>query len=86
MISRIVTAGLAGIDAYPVYVETDVAKGLPAVTVVGLPSTTVREAKERIRAAIVNSYFEFPDDRMTINLSPAGSRKEGSYFDLPMAL
>ena len=86
MISRIVTAGLAGIDAYPVYVETDVAKGLPAVTVVGLPSTTVREAKERIRAAIVNSYFEFPDDRVTINLSPAGSRKEGSYFDLPMAL
>lgn len=86
MLSRIVTAGLSGIEAYPVYVETDVTNGLPAVTVVGLPSTTVREAKERVRTAIVNSYFDFPDGRITINLSPAGNRKEGSYFDLPMAI
>ena len=86
MLSRIVTAGLSGIEAYPVYVETDVTNGLPAVTVVGLPSTTVREAKERVRTAIVNSYFDFPDGRITINLLPAGNRKEGSYFDLPMAI
>jgi magnesium chelatase family protein len=86
MLSKIVTAGLIGIDAYPVYVETDVTNGLPAITVVGLPSTTVREAKERIKAAITNSMLEFPDGRITINLSPAGTRKEGSYFDLPMAI
>lgn len=86
MLSKVITAGLMGIDAYPVSVETDISNGLPAFIVVGLPSTTVKEAKERVRAAAENSGYKFPDRRITMNLSPAGSRKEGSYFDLPMAL
>lgn len=86
MLSKVLTSGLIGIDAYPVIVETDTSRGLPCFNVVGLPSTTVREAKERIRAAILNCEYDFPLSRITINLAPAGSKKEGSYFDLPMAL
>lgn len=86
MYSKVITAGLFGIEGFKVMVETDISSGLPAFTVVGLPSATVKEAKERVRAAVENSGFSFPDTRITINLSPAGSRKEGSYFDLPMAI
>lgn len=86
MLSKVCTAALTGIDAYPVAVETDLSRGLPAIYTVGLPSTTVKEAKERVRSAIINSGFDFPVKRITINLSPAASRKDGSHFDLPLAI
>jgi len=86
MLSKVMTAGLNGIETYPVEVETDTSRGVPSFSVVGLPSVTVREAKERVRAAILNCGYEFPVARITVNLSPAGSRKEGSYFDLPLAV
>ncbi len=86
MLSKILTGALAGLEAGLVTVETDMSAGLPALTIVGLPDATVRESKERIRSAIENSGFDFPHRRITINLAPASSKKEGSHFDLPIAL
>lgn len=86
MLSRVFTASLTGIDAELVAVETDICRGLPAINTVGLPSAIIREAKERIRSALLHSGFEFPMKRVVINLSPASERKEGSHFDLPMAV
>ncbi|NJD26575.1 MAG: YifB family Mg chelatase-like AAA ATPase [Betaproteobacteria bacterium] len=78
--------GLDGMDSPPVTVEVHLASGLPAVTLVGLPDTEVKEARDRVRAAIVNSGFEFPARRITINLAPADLPKESGRFDLPIAL
>lgn len=75
-----------GIDAPRVDVEVHLANGLPALSIVGLPDTEVKESKERVRAAIINSRFEFPVRRITINLAPADLPKEGGRFDLPIAL
>lgn len=75
-----------GINGRIVDVEIDIAKGLPAFNIVGLGSTSIKEAKERVRAAIVNSGFQFPMGRITVNLAPADMRKEGSLFDLPIAI
>ncbi len=86
MISKIFTATLYGIDGIMIDVEVDIAHGLPAFNIVGLPETSVKESKERVRAAVKNAGFEFPNDRITINLAPADVRKEGSSFDLPIAL
>jgi magnesium chelatase family protein len=86
MISRVSAATLYGIDAIKVDVEVDISAGLPSFSIVGLPETSVRESKERVRAAIKNAGFEFPNDRITVNLAPADVRKEGSSFDLPIAL
>jgi magnesium chelatase family protein len=86
MISKIFTATLYGIDGIKIDVEVDIAHGLPAFNIVGLPETSVKESKERVRAAVKNAGFEFPSDRITINLAPADVRKEGSSFDLPIAL
>ncbi|MBA4416803.1 MAG: ATP-dependent protease [Syntrophus sp. (in: bacteria)] len=86
MISQIFTASLYGIDGIKIDVEVDIAFGLPAFNIVGLPEASVKESKERVRAAIKNAGFEFPNDRITINLAPADVRKEGSSFDLPIAL
>ena len=86
MLTKILTASLLGMKAELVTVETDLQPGLPAVNMVGLADTTIKEAKERIRAAILNSGFEFPKRRITVNLSPAGKPKEGSHFDLPIAM
>lgn len=86
MLTKILTASLWGMDAQTVTVETDLQPGLPAVNMVGLAGTTIKEAKERIRAALVNSGYAFPKWRITVNLSPAGSPKEGSHFDLPIAI
>jgi magnesium chelatase family protein len=86
MISRITTATIHGIDGIKIDVEVDLSYGLPAFNIVGLPETAVKESKERVRAAIRNSGFEFPGDRITINLAPADVRKEGSSFDLPIAI
>ncbi|WP_415929280.1 YifB family Mg chelatase-like AAA ATPase [Zhenpiania hominis] len=86
MLSKIITASLLGMDAEVITVETDLQPGLPAVHMVGLVDTTIKEARERIRAAILNSGLEFPRRRITVNLSPAGRPKEGSHFDLPIAM
>src|SRR5665648_170712 len=86
MLSKVYTTSLYGIESNLITVETDLNNGLPALTMVGLPYITVREARDRIRAAIVNSGFKFPAKRITINLSPANTRKAGSHFDLPIAV
>lgn len=78
--------GRTGIDAPLVTVEVDVANGLPALNIVGLPETAVKESKDRVRGAIVNSQFEFPIARITVNLAPADLPKEGGRFDLAIAL
>jgi magnesium chelatase family protein len=80
------TAAVFGIDACPVRVEVDVTFGLPSFTMVGLPDVSVRESRDRVRAAIRNSGYEFPPHRITINLAPADVRKAGASFDLPIAL
>jgi magnesium chelatase family protein len=86
MLARVRSAAVLGIDAYLVDVETDIAKGLPSFTTVGLPHGAVKEGRERVGAAVANSEFEFPLKRITVNLAPADVRKEGSAFDLPIAL
>lgn len=86
MTSRVQSAACLGIKAYPVEVEVDVANGLPQFMVVGLPDQTVKESRERVRAAIKNSGYRFPPEKITINLAPADIKKEGPAFDLPMAL
>ena len=86
MVSKIHTGTLSGIDAYPVTAEVDLASGLPGLTIVGLPDASVNEAKERVKAAIKNSGFDFPLKKVVINLAPADLRKEGAGFDLPLAV
>lgn len=86
MYSRVRSAALNGIEAEEIVVESDISRGFPSFTIVGLPDTAIRESKERVRAAVVNSGFSFPDRRVTVNLSPAGVRKVGTHFDLPIAL
>jgi hypothetical protein len=86
MPATILSAALSGVDAYPVHVEVDTDRQLPSFTVVGLPDSTVRESKERVMAAIRNAGFEWPRRRVTVNLAPAHLRKEGSAFDLPIAV
>src|SRR5437773_3711775 len=86
MLARVRSAAVLGIDAYLVDVEVDIAHGLPSFATVGLPQGAVKEGRERVNAAIVNSGFEFPLRRITVNLAPADVRKDGSAFDLPIAL
>ena len=86
MLAAVRSAAVLGIEAYDVIVEVDVAAGLPAWTIVGLASSAVKEARERVTAAITNSGFALPSRRVTVNLSPADVRKDGTAFDLPIAL
>ena len=86
MYSQVKSGSLFGLASEVVIVETDLSPGLPAFTVVGLPDISVRESKERIRTAIINSGYKFPAKRITINLAPAGIKKEGTHFDLPIAV
>ncbi|EOC99316.1 YifB family Mg chelatase-like AAA ATPase [Caldisalinibacter kiritimatiensis] len=86
MLSKVKTCVLQGLDGYLVEVETDVSRGMPSFNIVGLPDTAIREAKERVRTAIKNSGYEFPLNRITINLAPANLKKEGSQLDLPIAV
>jgi magnesium chelatase family protein len=86
MLFKISSASLVGIEACPVDVEVDISLGIPAFITVGLPDTTVRESKERVRAALKNCGYEYPSRKIVINLAPADRRKEGSAFDLPIAL
>ncbi len=77
---------MLGLDAYTVEVEVDIRQGLPTFTTVGLPEAAVKESKDRVKSAINNSGYRFPDDRITVNLAPADIKKEGTGFDLPIAL
>jgi len=86
MLAAIRSAAVVGIDAYDVTVEVDAAQGLPQWIIVGLPVGAVKESRERVGSAIVNSGFALPPRRITVNLAPADVRKEGSAFDLPIAL
>ncbi len=86
MLATVASRTLLGLDALPVTVEVDVAPGLPTVVLVGLPDATVKESKDRIKAALINSQFEWPVKRLTINLAPAHLKKAGPAFDLPIAL
>ena len=86
MVQRVATVAFEGIEARAVDVQVQVAPGLPAFNMVGLPDKAVSEAKERVRAALVASGLALPARRITINLAPADLPKEGSHYDLPIAL
>src|SRR5258707_4643508 len=86
MVQRVSTVAFEGIEARAVDVQVQVAPGLPAFNIVGLPDKAVSEAKERVRAALVASGLALPARRITINLAPADLPKEGSHYDLPIAL
>jgi len=86
MLAKSLSCSVIGIDAYKVDVEVDIAEGLPAFNIIGLPDTAIRESKDRIKFAIKNSGYRFPRGKITVNLAPANIRKEGSGFDLPITL
>ena len=86
MVTTVRSLGLTGVSGYEVTVECMLSGGLPAFDVVGLPDTAVKEARERVRAAIKNCGYKFPVSRITLNLAPAGTKKTGTLYDLPMLL
>ena len=86
MLAKTLSSAVFGIDAYVVEVEVDIAQGLPAFATVGLPEGAVKESKDRVKAAIKNCGYDFPSRRITVNLAPADIKKEGTAFDLPMAI
>ena len=86
MFTILKSGSISGIDGNVIDVEVDISKGMPAFSIVGLPDNAVKESKERVRTAIINSGHLFPQNRITINLAPAGIRKEGAGFDLPIAM
>lgn len=86
MIAKTYSLGILGLEAYPVEIEVDVSNGLPAVNLVGLADTAIKESKERVKSAIRNSGFTWPAQRITVNLAPSDIKKEGACFDLPIAL
>src|ERR1700693_5637335 len=86
MVQRVSTVAFEGIEVRPVDVQVQVAPGLPAFTIVGLPDKAVSEARERVRSALIASGLALPARRITINLAPADLPKEGSHYDLPIAL
>ncbi|MCD8036010.1 MAG: YifB family Mg chelatase-like AAA ATPase [Clostridiales bacterium] len=86
MLSKILSGAVNGIDGYAVSVEVDISDGFPCFEIVGLPGSAVKESKERVRTAIKNSGYDLPPKRITVNLAPADTKKEGPAFDLPIAL
>ena len=86
MLSKVYSACVCGVDSYTVDVEVDISSGLPAFSVVGLPDTAIRESRDRIKSAIKNMGFKFPNKKITVNLAPADIKKEGAGFDLPIAI
>ena len=86
MLSIVKTITLNGLEGKLVEIQTDISSGIPEFEIVGLPDVSVREAKKRINSAIKNSNIEFPNKKILINLAPANIRKEGSGFDLAMAI
>ncbi len=86
MLAKVLSSAVVGIDAIQVEVEVDIAQGLPQFTTVGLPDGAVKESKDRVKSALKNSGYEFPNRRITVNLAPADLRKEGTAFDLPISI
>nr|WP_231934246.1 YifB family Mg chelatase-like AAA ATPase [Geobacter sp. DSM 9736] len=86
MLAKVLSSALLGIDAILVDVEVDIAQGLPQFATVGLPDGAVKESKDRVKSALKNSGYEFPNRRITVNLAPADIRKEGAAFDLPISI
>jgi len=86
VLATIFSCAVLGVDAVGVEVQVDVSSGLPSFEIVGLPSASVREARDRVRSAIKNSGFQFPLGRVTVNLAPADLPKGGTLFDLPIAM
>ena len=86
MYSKVISAAVFGINAFVVEIETHLDNALPSFSIVGLPDSAVKESRERVAAAIKNSNYVFPAKKITVNLAPADLRKEGSAFDLPIAL
>jgi magnesium chelatase family protein len=83
LLARVLSSAVLGIDAYQVEVEVDITSGLPTFTTVGLPETAVKESKERVKSAINNSGYRFPDDRITVNLAPADIKKKEPDLTCP---
>ncbi len=86
MVNRVKTGAVIGLNAYEVWVETDVINSLPAFSIVGLPDTAITEARDRVKSAIKNSGYTFPSRKLVVNLAPADLKKAGSAFDLPIAV
>ncbi len=86
MLAKVASYGLAGMEAYPIEIEIDVSSGLPCVTVVGMADTAIKESRERVKSALKNSGFKWPASRITVSLAPSDLKKEGSSFDLAIAL
>ena len=86
MLSIVKSMSLLGLDGFLIYVQVDVSAGIPGWDIVGLPDTSVKEAKERVRTAIKNSGYELQSRKIIVNLAPADTKKEGSAFDLPIAI
>jgi len=86
LLAKVLSSAVLGIDAYIVEVEVDIRQGLPKFQTVGLPEAAVKESKDRVKSAVNNSGYRFPDDHITVNLAPADIKKEGTAFDLPMAV
>jgi magnesium chelatase family protein len=87
MLAIIYSRASCGIDAPLITIEVHISNGLPSLSIVGLPETAIKESKDRVRSALLNSHFDFPSRRITINLAPADlPKKEGGRFDLPIAL
>ena len=84
MVAKVNSLGLMGLEAFLVTIEADLASGLPSFDVVGLPDTSVKESRNRVKSALKNCEFEFPTSKITINLAPADVKKEGSIYDLPI--
>lgn len=86
MLSIVKSMSLIGLDGYLVSVQVDISSGMPGFEIVGLPDTSIKEAKERVRTAIRNSGYELQSRKILVNLAPADTKKEGSFFDLPIAV
>lgn len=86
MVCKVITSSVIGLEAYKIEVEVDTVNSLPSVSIVGLPDTAINEARERVRSAIKNSTYTFPRGKVVINLAPADIRKEGTNYDLPIAI
>jgi magnesium chelatase family protein len=86
MLARVFSCAVIGLDGVTVEVEVDAGRGLPKMTIVGLPDTAVQESRERVQTAIKNAGFTYPRKPVIVNLAPASVRKEGPYYDLPIAL
>jgi magnesium chelatase family protein len=86
MLSKVSSCALIGLDGAIVEVEVDISRGLGSFIIVGLPDAAISESRERVRAAVKNSGFSFPTQRITVNLAPADLRKEGPAYDLPIAI